>query len=674
MKGLAVCVFFSALLSAQTAETQIFRAVLLPASEVPPVNNSARAVADVIVNAVRDPTGTVVSGTIDVYLRTTLAAGVTATGLNLHNAPTGQTAPAMFTADLSTGNSRALQTGADAIHMPINVAGDNSNTLGGLRSLLQDPTRFYVNVPSTDQPNGLMRGQLQRTVTAVLLAQLNSDNVLPAPQSTGNGVAQVVAIGTRDAGGNWTSGEVYLWSTYAGGDQSIFNGFHIHQGVAGATGAIGLSATLLPGSVADYNGFATLGPYYAEIATNNAVQTATFTNLFFNPAALYIDIHTGLNPNGILRAQLRGTDSMTFALLLDSASELQPTSIRTRAPANFTFYTLRNEDGSIAAATMLTDVNYRLAGPTQFIGIYIHDGDDKANGPMSIKAAPDFAAENGSGNYFGWTLPIANLTALADLIGNPANHYADLHTVADPAGLARAQFGIYVSARAGIAAALGANLDKTATLIAPGGLISIFGTNLTRVATDLSGWKGQQLPVALNGSRVSIAGKAAPLIYVSPGQINAQVPLDVPIGVQTLTVDNGNGASAAYSVNVAAVAPAIFFYPVPTVVKNASFSVVSAANPARAGDVLLVFATGMGQTTPAIATGRLIPNDVVARTATVTGTIGGRPATVVYSIASPGFTGLYQVAMTVPTGVTGSVPLMLQMGTVESNAVNINIQ
>src|SRR4030088_1868689 len=104
MKGLAVCLFFIASLSAQTAETQIFRAVLLPASEVPPVNNSARAVADVIVNVVRDPAGAVVSGTIDVYLRTTLAAVVTATGLNLHNAPTGQTAPAMFTASLSADN------------------------------------------------------------------------------------------------------------------------------------------------------------------------------------------------------------------------------------------------------------------------------------------------------------------------------------------------------------------------------------------------------------------------------------------------------------------------------------------------------------------------------------------------------------------------------------------
>jgi uncharacterized protein (TIGR03437 family) len=54
--------------------------------------------------------------------------------------------------------------------------------------------------------------------------------------------------------------------------------------------------------------------------------------------------------------------------------------------------------------------------------------------------------------------------------------------------------------------------------------------------------------------------------------------------------------------------------------------------------------------------------------------MGGRPATVVYSAASPGFTGLYQVAVTVPTGVTGQVPLQLQMGAATSNTVTIPVQ
>jgi uncharacterized protein (TIGR03437 family) len=161
---------------------------------------------------------------------------------------------------------------------------------------------------------------------------------------------------------------------------------------------------------------------------------------------------------------------------------------------------------------------------------------------------------------------------------------------------------------------------------------------------------------------------------VSPNQINAQAPVELAAGVQTVTVDNGTGASTAFSVNVAAMAPAIFFSPVAAVLKNANYSLVSATNPARAGDVLLVYATGLGRTTPATRTGALTNGDALAQTAPVTATIAGKAAAVVYSIASPGFAGLYQVAVTVPAGVTGSAALVISAGAVTSNVVTIAVQ
>src|SRR3954447_382421 len=112
MKILASGLLLAATVCAQTSETQLFRALLLPANELPAINNTARGVADVTVSIVRDATGAVVNGTIDVYLRSTLNAAVTAPGLNLHNAPAGQAAPPMFSAGLSASNARVLQTGA----------------------------------------------------------------------------------------------------------------------------------------------------------------------------------------------------------------------------------------------------------------------------------------------------------------------------------------------------------------------------------------------------------------------------------------------------------------------------------------------------------------------------------------------------------------------------------
>jgi uncharacterized protein (TIGR03437 family) len=658
---------------AQTAETSICRAILLPANEVPAINNPARGIADVVTSVVRDTTGQIVSGNIDVLLRTTLAAANTATGLNLHNGVAGQTVPIALSTGLSSTNARPLGSGSDSVHIPIPVRGDNTAALGMLRSLVQDPTKFYLNMTSGDQPNGLMRGQLVKAQASVLMALLASGNVIPAPANSGSGVGQLVAIGTRDGNGNWTSGEVYFWANVTSDDATGFNGFHIHIGQPGAAGAIGIGATVPPGAAPDPTGAAAVGPIYAEIATNNSTQTGTFTNLFVNPTSLYLDLHTAQNLNGIVRAQLRFTDSVTFPLLLDSANEAAPSPVRNVAPANLTLHTLRNQDGTIAAGTLLTDLSLRFASPQQFLGLYIHDAPPQAEGPVSIKAATDFSSDTGFGSYYAWTAPVANLAALNDLVANPENHYANLHSVESPGGAVRAQLGA-ATPRASIAAVLPGNLDKNATAIAPGGLISIFGSNLAKVPVDLSGWTGTQLPAALNGAKVTIGGTAAPLVYVSANQINAQAPVELAAGVQTVVVDNGGGPSTAFSVNVAATAPAIFFYPVAAVLKNANFTLVSSGNPAHAGDVLLVYATGLGQTTPGLRTGVLTGGDSLARTAAVTATIGGKPATVAYSIASPGFAGLYQVAVTVPAGVSGNAALQIAEGTALSNTVTIPVQ
>jgi uncharacterized protein (TIGR03437 family) len=659
MKNLAVLLLLSGSLYSQTSDSTYFRAILLPSNEVPALNNASRGVADILASAVRDSTGNIVSGTVDVLLRTTLPAANSITGLNLHNGPPGQTVPIALTSGVTADNSRPVQAGADLVHIPIPIT--SPTAIAALTALLADPTRFYLNASSTDQPNGLMRGQLQRTQTMVLMGLLDSANVTPPIGNAGNGVAQIVAIGTRDASGNLTSGEIYVWTTNSSNDPTAVNALHIHNGASGTAGAIAITLTVPPATLPDINGNVALGPVYTEITATNATQAGAFTNLFVNPTSLYLDLHTTQNPNGIVRAQLRPTDHAAFPLVLAGA------------PTNLTVYTLRNQDGSVTATTMLADLNLRLPTATQILGLWLHDGAASTDGPASIKLTPDFSSDTGFGNYFAWTAPILHLDTVQDVLNNPESHYLALHTVDAPTGAARVQLGA-AQPRAAITAALAANLDKTATTLVPGGLATIFGTALNKVPADLSAWTGVQLPTLLNGASASIAGRPAPLIYVSPNQVNLQVPLDTPTGVQTVTINNGNGDSTAFSINVASAAPAIFFAPVPAVLKNSNYSLVTTTNPAHANDTLLVYLTGLGQTTPALTTGGLVPNNSLPATRSVTATLGGRAATVIYSAASPGFTGLYQVAVTVPTGVTGQVPLQLQMGTAISNTVNIPVQ
>jgi uncharacterized protein (TIGR03437 family) len=552
--------------------------------------------------------------------------------------------------------------------------------LSALKDLMANPSQFYVNIHTTDFPGGAIRGQLVPAVARVLIGQMSAANEVPAVTANATGNALVIAFATLDAKGALASGSTYMEATYTiVGEQGNFTGFHIHPGVAGTTGPASISSGIPSTTLIDSSGSGLVGPFYTEIDLTNAVMVQTFLNLYSNPQADYINIHTNLHAGGIARAQLRVADTMTYPITLDSANEVGTVNFKGTAPSLITLHTIRNEDGSISGGSVFFDVNYQFPGAMTFTGLHIHDAGKGVNGSISIPEvptySPNFSTDTGVGNFFGYTPPVTNTATLADITENPENHYANIHTTSDPGGSARAQLSPIISATPTVSAAIAANLDKTATTVAPGGLITIFGNNLVKTAVDLAGWLGNSLPRTLNGTSVTIGGKAAPIIYVSPTQINAQVPVDVPAGTAQVVVTSSVGPGASFPVTVAATAPAIFFSPVAAVLKNADFSLVSAGNPAKAGDVILVYATGLGQTTPALTTGTLASGTTTAATsASVTATIGGKDATVVYSIISPGFCGLYQVAITVPAGVTGSSAIVLKQGSTTSNSVSIAVQ
>jgi uncharacterized protein (TIGR03437 family) len=177
------------------------------------------------------------------------------------------------------------------------------------------------------------------------------------------------------------------------------------------------------------------------------------------------------------------------------------------------------------------------------------------------------------------------------------------------------------------------------------------------------------IPDTLNAVAVG-SGPLRPRIqFVSPNQINAQLPFELPVGARQLAVNNGNGLSNVVPIQVDTVAPAIF---PGAIVKRSDNSLVTAANPAQVGEVIAVYLTGMGQTTPALATGRLVDAGASCRTMSVAVTIGGKDAEVLSSTAAPGFPGVYQVVLRVPAGTSqGNAPLVLKAGAATSNAVNV---
>ncbi len=164
-----------------------------------------------------------------------------------------------------------------------------------------------------------------------------------------------------------------------------------------------------------------------------------------------------------------------------------------------------------------------------------------------------------------------------------------------------------------------ATLSRTDT-VAPGSLLSLFGANLAAEALIGRPHDDGRLPTSLGGASVEINAQAAPLLYVSPSQINVQVPLDTIAG-ETAELQLAESPSPR-RLTVETRRPTAFLSPVqqplcPTIslfAYNAGFfplalladgSVLSCDNPALAGSTVTIFLSGLGTTEPPQVTGSI---------------------------------------------------------------------
>jgi uncharacterized protein (TIGR03437 family) len=214
--------------------------------------------------------------------------------------------------------------------------------------------------------------------------------------------------------------------------------------------------------------------------------------------------------------------------------------------------------------------------------------------------------------------------------------------------------------------------------VAPGSLISIFGSNL---ASSLSQADSIPLSTTLGGVGVTINSTPAPLLFVSAGQINAQLPWNAGNGTASIVVTRDGATSSAVSFPVGSLNPGIFTLSgdgtgqaIAYGNSDGAFAAPAGsvpppytAHPAKIGDPtsLVILATGMGSVDPPVTTGDIPPSGTLART-TVTPTVlvGGVAAQVVFSGLAPGFVGVNQINIVIASGtpVGDAVPLQIEMG------------
>ena len=181
---------------------------------------------------------------------------------------------------------------------------------------------------------------------------------------------------------------------------------------------------------------------------------------------------------------------------------------------------------------------------------------------------------------------------------------------------------------------------------------------------------------------MTIGGVAAPLLFVSLFQVNVQVPFEiqpsqVPLTVVLDGVESGPLTAAANNTS-----PGIF-----TLLSNGSgtgiflhgadFSLVSQTNPAHPGEVVLIYATGLGAVLPAVADGAAAPlnplaNAVGSVSVQINGEDTGTPS---YAGLAPGFAGLYQINVQIPADITtaGDFPVVVTAAGIQSKTVTLPV-
>ncbi len=203
--------------------------------------------------------------------------------------------------------------------------------------------------------------------------------------------------------------------------------------------------------------------------------------------------------------------------------------------------------------------------------------------------------------------------------------------------------------------------------LAPGSWIEIYGANL---ATNTRSWaasdfNGDNAPTSLDGTKVTINGLPAYVSFISPGQVNVQVP-DIGAGIQLLTVTSPGGASPTYQVVVNHTEPG-FLAPASFNINGAQYVVAFDNNtyvlpagaipgltsqPAKPGDTITLYGVGFGAVTPAVPAGQVAQGLTSLPSFSIS--IGGAAATVQYAGLAPGYVGLYQFNVVVPAISTNS--------------------
>ena len=441
-----LCLICVAHAFADTQDTVVFRTRMLPDNEVPPIaapGNSANATINVHVT--RDGLGNVSAATVTFDIDYTISSALTFTGLHIHNGVAGQNGPVVIDTGVSGSNNLAAAAGSGHITKVVNYASTDTNGIKFVTGLLATPENYYVNIHTTVNPAGFMRGQFQSS-HLILRPVMSGAFEVPAVNLDAQGAALVDIQVNRDPQtGAITSGTVIFDVDYRFPSPVTITGLHIHNGPAGANAPVVIDTGTNATSTAVTN--ATRGNIFriVEINSSNTNGIAALNGLFTDPTQFYINMHTTDNPGGVIRGQF-SQNVYVFYNQMTQAEENPPTGVAGGANSMTYVRVDRDSTGNVTGGVVSFNANYSLSGPQTFTGFHIHNGKIGVNGPVVINTGlsnSNSVSSPTGGGSIDREVTISSTDAALDflrgLVETPENYYVNLHTTVFPGGMIRAQ-------------------------------------------------------------------------------------------------------------------------------------------------------------------------------------------------------------------------------------------
>ena len=210
---------------------------------------------------------------------------------------------------------------------------------------------------------------------------------------------------------------------------------------------------------------------------------------------------------------------------------------------------------------------------------------------------------------------------------------------------------------------------QTVEALAPNAIATLYGTNLsyTTRAVSSSDLAGGALPTTLDGVAVWVNAIPSGLFFVSPTQINFLVPYDLIAGKASVIVARQAIAGPSVKIQLNNTSPGFFLWNGNNAVAvHLNGQLISPVNPATAGEIIVLYAGGLGRTTPNTTSGKLATNAAtiyyVSQLQILLNGVPIPPASVLYAGLTPGFAGLYQINLKLPTELPADPEIRIAIG------------